>query len=82
MSSVHDLCVGMVACTSDSIVCSILVLMTLTLQDGQTALIVASHSGHDEVVKILLRAKANLNVQTNVSGCTDQKCKQTQQEVT
>ena len=74
MSSVHDLCVGITARTSDSIVCSILVLMTLPLQDGASALCVASQRGHDEVVKILLRAKADLNLQTNVSGCTYQNC--------
>ena len=51
-----------------------LVLMTLTLQDGQTALFVASWNRHDEVVKILLRAKADLNLQRNVSSCTYKSC--------
>ena len=40
--------------------------MTLTLQDGETALYVASWLGHDEVTNILLRAKADLNLQKNV----------------
>ena len=64
----------MTVCT-DSVCCignPILLLITLTLQDGQTALYVASWNGHDEVVKILLKAKADLNLQRNVSNCTYQ----------
>ena len=37
------------------------------MQNGVTALYVACQEGRDEVVKILMRAKADLNLQTNVS---------------
>ena len=37
------------------------------LQEGHTALHAACANGHDEVVKILMRAKPDLNLQTNVS---------------
>ena len=39
-------------------------------QNGMTALYAASQEGHDEVVKILVRAKADINLQTNVSNQT------------
>ena len=41
--------------------------LTLYLQNGWNALHAASQEGHDEVVKILMRAKAGLNLQNNVS---------------
>ena len=76
--SVHDLqlCVqlGMTAQIHLNLFLSILLLRSLILQDGQTALFIASRKGHDEVVKILLRAKADLNLQANVSSCTYQNC--------
>ena len=37
---------------------------------GSTALYVASQEGHDKVVKILVRARADLNLQSNVSNQT------------
>ena len=40
----------------------------LYVQDGWTALHVACEDGHDDTVKILMRAKADLNLQTNVSN--------------
>ncbi len=36
-------------------------------QDNQTALHQASNNGHDEVVKVLLAAKATVNIQNKVS---------------
>ncbi len=36
-------------------------------QDNQTALYQASSSGHDEVVRVLLAAKATVNTQSKVS---------------
>ena len=38
----------------------------LSLQDGVTPLIVASHKGHTSVVKLLLEAKAEIDVQNKV----------------
>ena len=38
----------------------------LSLQDGVTPLIAASHEGHTSVVKLLLEAKAKLDVQNKV----------------
>ena len=38
----------------------------LSLQDGVTPLIVASHKGHTSVVKLLLEAKAKIDVQNKV----------------
>ncbi len=40
----------------------------LDLQDGFTALIVASQNGHFEVVrKLVVEAKADINIKTNAS---------------
>ncbi len=39
----------------------------VSVQDGWTALHMASQKGHCEVVRILLEAKANVHVKTNVS---------------
>ena len=38
----------------------------LSLQDGVTPLIAASHGGHTLVVKLLLEAKAKIDVQNKV----------------
>ena len=40
--------------------------MILSLQDGWTALYWASRNGHDEIVRVLLAAKATVNTQTKV----------------
>ena len=40
---------------------------SFSVQDGSTALHLASQNGHCEVVKILLKAKADVNIKTNVS---------------
>ena len=40
----------------------------LTLQDGWTALMVASHEGQVECVKMLLDRGAEVNMQNEVSG--------------
>ena len=37
-----------------------------TVQDGFTALHVAAHKGHCGIVRMLLEAKADVNVQNNV----------------
>ena len=37
------------------------------IQDGHTALHVASQNGHLEIVIMLLEAKADINIKTNVS---------------
>ncbi len=39
----------------------------LIQQDNRTALYQASYNGHDEVVRVLLAAKATVNTQTKVS---------------
>ena len=51
-----------------------------TVQDGSTALFVASQEGHCEIVRMLLEAKADVNVQTNVSESwsSDSVCTYTQ----
>ncbi len=38
-----------------------------SVQDGTTALYVAAQNGHLRVVELLLAAKADVNIQTNVS---------------
>ena len=38
-----------------------------SVQDGGTALIVAAQNGHCEVVRMLLEAKADVNIKANVS---------------
>ncbi len=40
--------------------------MILSLQDGVTALHWASNNGHDEIVRVLLAAKATVNTQEKV----------------
>ena len=41
--------------------------MLLYVQDGQTALYIASKEGRDQIVELLLRRDANVNHQTKVS---------------
>ncbi len=41
------------------------------MQNGATALLIASQQGYCEVVKVLLEAKADINIQTNVSHAFD-----------
>ena len=38
----------------------------LHVQDGQTALYIASSKGHDQIVELLLRREADVNHQTKV----------------
>ena len=38
-----------------------------SVQDGSTALLVASQNGHYEVVRMLLDAKGDVNMKNNVS---------------
>ena len=38
-----------------------------SVQHGGTALFMATQDGHSEVVRILLEAKADVNLKTNVS---------------
>ena len=45
----------------------LLLTLTLFVQDGFTALYVACQNNHDKVVGILVAAKANVDLQTNVS---------------
>ena len=40
---------------------------SFSVQDGSTALHLASQNGHCEVVRMLLKAKADVNARTNVS---------------
>ena len=40
--------------------------MILSLQSGLTALYCASNNGHDEIVRVLLAAKATVNTQNKV----------------
>ena len=39
---------------------------SLHVQDGQTALYIASRKGHDQIVELLLKREAEVNHQTNV----------------
>ena len=39
---------------------------SLHVQDGQTALFIASRKGHGQIVELLLRREANVNHQTKV----------------
>ena len=41
--------------------------LALLLQDGKSALMLASQNGHTEIVKHLVEAKASLDLQTRVS---------------
>ena len=45
----------------------LLLTLTLFVQDGATALHVACFNNHDNVVSILVAAKANIDLQDNVS---------------
>ena len=51
-----------------------------TIQDGFTALLVAAQEGHCEIVRMLLEAKADVNMKNNVSeSCSsDGVCTYTQ----
>ena len=51
-----------------------------TVQDGSTALFVAAQEGHCAIVRMLLEAKADVNIQNNVSeSCSsDGVCTYTQ----
>ena len=46
------------------------------MQDGETALHWASEQGHGEVVKALVEAKANVDVQTKVRRGWGQRCRE------
>ena len=46
------------------------------MQDGETALHQASRNGHGEVVKALVEAKANVDVQTEVRRGWGQRCRE------
>ena len=46
------------------------------MQDGETALHRASEKGHGEVVKALVEAKANVDVQTKVRRGWGQRCRE------
>ena len=52
--------------------CSVLSTVSVPVQDGWTALHAACAQGRDEVVQTLMIAKADLNLQTNVSTSTVQ----------
>ena len=45
-----------------------------SVQDGFTALMVAAQNGHCEVVRMLLEAKADVNIKTNVSDVSYWLC--------
>ena len=48
------------------IFCGFWFILLLYVQDGQTALYIASKVGHDQIVELLLRSNANVNHQTKV----------------
>ena len=48
------------------IVCIVYSLLSI-IQDGRTALMKASDNGHTEVVKVLVEAKAELNITDQVN---------------
>ena len=48
---------------------SLLLTLTLFVQDGATALHVACQEGHLRVAECLLDAKSDLNLLSNVSAC-------------
>ena len=50
----------------DFFVASGLSFLLLYVQDGQTALVIASKEGRDQIVELLLRRDANVNHQTKV----------------
>ena len=39
------------------------------MQDGQTAVLIAAKNGHTEMMKLLLEAKADVNVADKVIDC-------------
>ena len=45
-----------------------------SIQTGSTALYISSQEGHCEIVRILLDAKADPNINTNVSCSSDGVC--------
>ena len=45
-----------------------------TVQDGFTALLVAAQEGHCEIVRMLLEAKAAVNMKNNVSESWSSDC--------
>ena len=47
-------------------VCVCSVYLSLHIQEGHSALHAACQEGHDEAVKFLMRAKADLNLKTKV----------------
>ena len=49
------------------IFCGFWFILLLYVQDGQTALYIASKGGHDKIVELLLRRDTNVNHQTKVS---------------
>ena len=48
---------------------SLTVMVTFVLQDGWSPLMIASEKGHDEVVKSLIEAGANINHTNQVGKC-------------
>ncbi len=42
-------------------------MLVYIIQNNVTALFIASENGHDDVVRVLLAAKATVNTQTKVS---------------
>ncbi len=46
----------------------------MSVQDGWTALHIAGQNGHGTVVRMLLNAKADISIKTNVSPIDDVTC--------